>query len=248
MRNALLEQYESALFALLMDNMAVQEGQAAAEENLRLQADPTYAVPPELKARCLRAIRRSAGKGKAASFRKTAVKVLNRAAVILLICVSLFACVFAVSKDVRTQVIHFIVTSYDGHMDFSAHADSSSSVPTDGAMPGVTFGWIPDGYAQSFSDISPLQNIFEFENKGGNIIYAKLIDSTKGTFSIDTENAEMENLTINGSDALLTHKNGLSKITWNVLNTSIIVSISSYDISDSDLVKMARSIVLDSQS
>ena len=39
-REKLLEQYEDALFSLLMDEFAESEGKAALEENARLKADP----------------------------------------------------------------------------------------------------------------------------------------------------------------------------------------------------------------
>ena len=44
-REKLQEQYEDALFALLMDDLAVEEGKKAYEENERLKADSSFEVP-----------------------------------------------------------------------------------------------------------------------------------------------------------------------------------------------------------
>ena len=52
-REKLQEQYEDALFALLMDDLAIAEGKSAEEENEQLKNDPKYAVPPEVRQRCL---------------------------------------------------------------------------------------------------------------------------------------------------------------------------------------------------
>lgn len=50
----LQEQYEDALFALLMEEFAVEEGKSALEENERLKRDPTFDVPPDVRQRCLK--------------------------------------------------------------------------------------------------------------------------------------------------------------------------------------------------
>ena len=51
-REKLQEQYEDALFALLMDDLAVEEGKKAYEENERLKADSSFEVPSESRKRC----------------------------------------------------------------------------------------------------------------------------------------------------------------------------------------------------
>lgn len=48
----LTEQYEDALFALLMDSVAEEEGKKAIELNERLKADPEAEVPAEVRRRC----------------------------------------------------------------------------------------------------------------------------------------------------------------------------------------------------
>ena len=44
-REQLREEYEDALFALMMDEFAVAEGEKALEENVRLKIDPVFVVP-----------------------------------------------------------------------------------------------------------------------------------------------------------------------------------------------------------
>ena len=57
-REKLQEQYEDALFALLMDDLAVEEGKKAYEENERLKADSSFEVPSESRKRCVETIAR----------------------------------------------------------------------------------------------------------------------------------------------------------------------------------------------
>lgn len=57
-REQLQDEYEDALFALLMYDIAQIEGQRAEAENERLRNDPNAKVPEELDQKCLRTIRR----------------------------------------------------------------------------------------------------------------------------------------------------------------------------------------------
>ena len=52
----LLENYEDAYFALLMEDVAQVEGARLDQLNMELQNDPHTAVPEELTKRCLRTI------------------------------------------------------------------------------------------------------------------------------------------------------------------------------------------------
>lgn len=47
-REQLRESYEEALFALLMDEVAVAQGKEALEENERLKRNPDAAVPEQV--------------------------------------------------------------------------------------------------------------------------------------------------------------------------------------------------------
>ena len=55
-REMLVEQYEDALFALLMDEVAEAEGQKALEENQRLRESGELVIPDNLRQRCHSAI------------------------------------------------------------------------------------------------------------------------------------------------------------------------------------------------
>lgn len=66
-REMLMEQYEDALFALIMDEVAEVEGQKAIEENQRLKESGELVIPKEVSQRCQRVIAR-----------KTAEKDLKR--------------------------------------------------------------------------------------------------------------------------------------------------------------------------
>lgn len=57
-REQLQEEYEDALFSLLMYDVAELEGRRAEEENERLLSDPNARVPEDLDRKCLQLINR----------------------------------------------------------------------------------------------------------------------------------------------------------------------------------------------
>lgn len=55
-REKLMAQYEDALFALIMDEVAEAEGRIAIEENQRLKESGEVEIPAEMSRRCKRTI------------------------------------------------------------------------------------------------------------------------------------------------------------------------------------------------
>ena len=49
----LVENYENALFELLMEGVIEREGEQIEKENEQLKNDPDFAIPPELDKRCM---------------------------------------------------------------------------------------------------------------------------------------------------------------------------------------------------
>ncbi len=58
-KKQLWEDYENALFAILMDEVATEEGRKLIEENERLKRDPAAEVPPEFDRKSREAIIRA---------------------------------------------------------------------------------------------------------------------------------------------------------------------------------------------
>ena len=77
----LTEQYEDALFALLMDSVAEEEGKQALELNERLKADPAAEVPESARRRCEATIRREFNRKRAKKLGKVTWKIVRRVSV-----------------------------------------------------------------------------------------------------------------------------------------------------------------------
>lgn len=91
-REQLQDDYEDALFALLMYDIAQMEGQRAEEENERLLNDPNARVPDALDQKCLQLINRCFLKKKLLRL----AKWVGMLAVIFLIGILLCLCLLGV--------------------------------------------------------------------------------------------------------------------------------------------------------
>lgn len=96
--------------------------------------------------------------------------------------------------------------------------------------------YIPDGFA--LKDCA-LQEA-EYQNaKGESLSFCEYDYGTKG--SLDTENATVSNMQVNGAEAILIEKNGWSAIVWSANNQLFVVEM---DGSSEETVKIAESISL----
>ena len=73
----LVERYEDALFALMMEDVAETKGEKLQELNEQLKRDPAAEIPKELDERCIRTIRTEFGKKNFRSAGRGAVRVFR---------------------------------------------------------------------------------------------------------------------------------------------------------------------------
>ena len=105
----LLEEYEDAYFALLMEEVAKKEGERLEALNERLQNDPNAAVPESLDKRCLETIDRYFAKQQRRTSLRRVGKVLRLVAVIMGISVLLFTTAFALNENFRVATLNLML-------------------------------------------------------------------------------------------------------------------------------------------
>ncbi len=211
----LLEEYEDAYFALLMEEVAKKEGERLEALNKALQSDPEAAVPESLDKRCMETIRRHfAHQQRRSALRRTG-KVLRLAAVLMAVTVLLFTTAFAVSEEFRVATLNLMLTITEEYTQFSINASEGtggikkSASNTDEKseyFQNAEIGWIPEGFVCS-------ENIYNtyvrFENDLGEFFYVAIQSGEGGVLRVDTENPDsIENISINGNEGLCIVKNG----------------------------------------
>ena len=175
----LLEEYEDAYFALLMEEVAKKEGERLEALNEALQSDPEAAVPESLDKRCMETIRRHfAHQQRRSALRKTG-KVLRLVAVLMAVTVLLFTTAFAVSEEFRVATLNLMLTITEEYTQFSIKASDGTG------------------------------NIEKSASNTDGKVYVSICSGEGGALRVDTENPDsIENISINGNEGLCIVKNG----------------------------------------
>lgn len=245
-KKQLYEQYEDAMFAVIMNEIAEKEGQRLLEENERLKSSKEVIVPDVISARCLKVIAKEANRTKLHNLVRKAVRTLNRVAIIILIPIMLFVGAFASSETIRRNTLNFIIDAFDeatffhisdtNHSSFSAQKNSSSNLSSDNLS-------IPSGYELTQQIHEEGIQLLLFENSNKNIISisATDYDDRIGFSAIDTENATVSYDLIESTEIMVIKKGAYYHFVW-TQDTSLY-EIEADNLSKNDIMKIATEII-----
>lgn len=238
----LYEQYNDALFRLLMHSVAQHQGQQYQEENQALKAQE--GGPSETaKRRCLRTISRQVRRGHARAAARTASRVLSKAAVVMLLVISCLTAAFAVSPVFRSDALRWAVATFGDHAEYRFNQ-------TEGGVQyqGIEVGWLPEGYELVESRATNRTILRRYTKSGADMkqrIDIRIMDfSDEGVFKIDTEADEVYQVLVQNTLATVIERNGCVQITWMYPKSNYIVMLCSDSISTETALRIAQSIVL----
>lgn len=238
----LYEQYNDALFRLLMHSVAQHQGQQYQEENQALKAQE--GGPSETaKRRCLRTISRQVRRGHARAAARTALRVLSKAAVVMLLVISCLTAAFAVSPVFRSDALRWAVATFGDHAEYRFNQ-------TEGGVQyqGIEVGWLPEGYELVESRTA---------NRMTSQLYIELSDgleqsvkiqvmnfSDAGIFKVDTEADQVYQVSVQNTLATVIQREGSIQLTWMYPESNCIVMLYGDNISTETALRIAQSIVL----
>ena len=105
----------------------------------------------------------------------------------------------------------------------------------------VSLGYIPEDFAMSDDLSDNVSVLIDFEEiNGGDGYFGVHIDPVSATVKIDTENATMERLTVNGCEGLFSSKENLNILLWG--DDSYIYCIGG-NIDKNEMIKIAEKII-----
>ena len=198
----LQEQYEDALFAKLMEDMAAEEEEKALEEYKRLQEDPDAAVPDHVIQRSLKTIRGRFRKESAEKFWRVTSKVASRVAVVFLVMALMFTTAFAVSPHLRVNTLNFVAGVFNEHISFSTERTDTEMTQK------VSAGWLPEGYEQIDYEEERKRVKVLFGTSDGKSFSVEVYDEGEN-FVLDAEEAEVGTASVNGFEAMTITKGGI---------------------------------------
>lgn len=234
-REQLQENVEDAVFALLMEDVAEQEGKRLIEENEQLKHDPSAKVPDDLDKRCRKIIKRSYAKDRRRTVGRTIHNILGNVALAAMVCILLFVSAFAAVPEIRVMTLNLLIEVSDvstslrlvgvdnGSAAQDAGADGTDSVQT---LWGYRLPDIPDGYVVEYENSSEWAADLWYGNVDNKFIMIKITKAVE-TFSIDvdTENAEVKDIQVHGYDGMLVEKKDRINAIWGDTDQNNFVSI-----------------------
>ncbi len=207
----LYEQYNDALFRLLMHSVAQHQGQQYQEENQALKAQE--GGPSETaKRRCLRTISRQVRRGHARAAARTASRVLSKAAVVMLLVISCLTAAFAVSPVFRSDALRWAVATFGDHAEYRFNQ-------TEGGVQyqGIEVGWLPEGYELVESDAPDrviLRRYIKSSSGVKSSIDVRAISFfDEGVFKVDTEADQIYQVSVQNTLATVIKKEYCVQIT-----------------------------------
>lgn len=209
----LYEQYEDALFVLLMNKVAEETGKELMQKNEELLSDPNAAVPEALSKRCLRTIEGAYRKSKWKAAAKKVTRALNRVALWILIPLFLFGGAFAASETVRVKTLNFLMTNFNIGTEF--RIGNTTSTPQQSTRSTVE-DCIPPDYDLISRNSSSLCEVFLYANNSDSelsiVIYS--LENYSGAITIDTEDAEVWYDTLHEQRVMFVRKADTYQAAW----------------------------------
>nr|WP_304954515.1 DUF4367 domain-containing protein [uncultured Bacteroides sp.] len=230
----LQDRYEDALFALLMDKIATAEGKEALEEIERLKSDPDAAIPENVDKRCLQTIRRHFAKQKVHTVGRFTMKVVKCAVIAAGIAGLMLTAAFAVSEDVRSTTLNWMIEVFDTDTTLRFIGETSEVVPQ------INIGWLPDGYALESCGYSGVSTWYTFQNADAQYIQISCTSTAGTTMSVDTEDADVQHVEINGYPAMFIKKKSDWQLVWPANKNSIVICIVTSDLNETELFRFAN--------
>lgn len=238
----LYEQYNDALFRLLMHSVAQHQGQQYQEENQALKSQE--GGPSETaKRRCLRTISRQVRRGHARAAARTASRVLSKAAVVMLLVISCLTAAFAVSSVFRSDALRWAVATFGDHAEYRFNQ-------TEGGVQyqGIEVGWLPEGYELVESRATNRTILRRYTKSGADMkqrIDIRIMDfSDEGVFKIDTEADEVYQVLVQNTLATVIERDNSVQLIWMYPESNCIIMLCGDNISTETALRIAQSIVL----
>lgn len=231
----LMQEYEDIIFKILMDRVAQAEGKKALEENERLLQDPEAAVPEMVTRRAHETIRKLCDQKKKEAVHRSMRKVLKVAVIAAILLAMMATIVFATSPTARAKAKNMVKNVYETHTNFTFPEDYPVSEELE-----INVGWLPEGF--QLLDEGAIKSysweIYESEPSGRIMIEKSIPYET----TIDTEDAEITSVTMQGFEATMITKNNEARIIWLNTDQDIVYYVDTEGLSPEEMLRIAESI------
>lgn len=262
------EQYEDALFALLMDEMAQKDGEELLRLNEALKQDPNAAVPEAVQHRCEKVIGTAFSRRQFQTTGRRTARWFGRLLLAAILGILLFSAAFALSEDVRVATLNIILEVMDDRTRITFEEDPSGGAGQPDTTSGLEYHynialeWIPGGFELDngdFKENGTSDYVSYLSPQDGMIVVSVTPYSTGFTGSFSTEDCEKKEVTVQDHQATLYitnddmlerryHQNELTNIWsdmiiyWIDQDAGVIVDISATNLTEEEMIRLAEGV------
>lgn len=223
-KERLRDDYEDALFTILMNDFTQQEDQKLKDEAVQLEQDPATTVPSALDERCHRLIRRSFSKQRWKKRTYTAYRTFQYTASIVLVLGLLFGTAYAIFPEVQAKTLALLIEAGDVSTKLTLESITGGTAHVNEAamdangqkiLMGYRLPEIPAGFEIDFEDRTDVSAFIAYVDADGRTIQVSIDPAEGAAEYVDTEDAQnIEEIQIHGFDGLLIEKNDRVHIIW----------------------------------
>lgn len=211
----LRENYENALFALLMDEYSKEEGEQLLTLQKKLEEDVGFQLPEGMEERGLKLIRKTYRKNNRKYAMKIVEKALTRVAVVVLTLNITFGAFFVSVEAFRNKVLNMVLTYCETHAtaQFTGDAENAAIAAEDHVYTVEDFmAVLPEGYVLASHDVNDMMETAEISGPDDISIFWS-VQSITANGNVDTENADfIEQIEFDEKEGLITEKAGTTTV------------------------------------
>lgn len=199
----------------------------------KVKEEPIF--PSELDEKVKSIINQYNKKENLKKFRRASWRLLQRAAVIFFIFFIGSSILLFSVEAFRVKTINFIMETTKEYTEIKTESSGE-----DAALKGMYLpDYIPDGFEISKTELLSASKIIRYTNDKNQLIVFVQYKNENSSLRIDTEEAEVEKISINGFEGLLVEKEQLITILWHNEKSSFYLKS---NIDKNLLIKMGESI------
>lgn len=206
----LVENYEDALFALLMDSVAETEGAEALRLNEELKKTPSAEVPKAVCDRCEKTIRAAFAKKRLRVTGRTAARWFTRVAVIATLCGLMFMVAFATSEDIRIATLNVLIQVLDDRTEITFMSGTPEGSMDDHKTANkeypyhIAVDWLPSGFAFRNGQTNAAVDAVRYRGSDdGSILITFMPYQSSTVYNVNSEGCEMKDVIVQGKPATL---------------------------------------------
>ena len=200
----LVEDYEDALFKLLMEGVIEYEGKQIAEEIARLNKEADFSVPQKLDRRCLRTINKFVRRrGRLQSVKKI-YSVFSKFSVAAVITLLLFTSAYAAFPSVRVSTLNLLIEISERSTALQFGTAETETADAENIISEYSYSGIPEGFTLQSSEQTSRGLRDFYSNADGDYILINFYDGGSGILNVNTEGANsVEEFTLPDFQGLL---------------------------------------------